>query len=120
MNNEVLQHIEDSLQEVRALFMRAAIRIEAIKPGEKIPATTLAELLAKEQGMTGAQLYPICKLLVNDKYPGVVIRRGAHGGIVKLPVVGTKIVEQSAVDKPNADGENGGVPENGSETAASI
>lgn len=85
MNNDVTLHIEEALNEVRALFLKAATRIEAIKPGEKIPATQLAEELAKEQSpdMTGPQLYPTLKILL-DKYPGVDIRRGAHGGIYRL------------------------------------
>lgn len=85
MNTEVTQHIEEALNEVRALFVKAADRIEAIKPGEKIPATKLAEDLAKEQSpdMTGPQLYTTLKILF-DGYPGVDIRRGAHGGIYRL------------------------------------
>ena len=39
MNQEVQQHLEESLNEVRAIFVKAATRIEALKPGEKIPAT---------------------------------------------------------------------------------
>jgi hypothetical protein len=97
MNKEVMEHIEAALNEVRALYMKAATRIEAIKPGEKIPATQLAEDLAKEQGMTGPQLYPTLKILT-DNYPGVVIRRGAHGGIFRpLP---TPAVDTTAT---NAD-----------------
>jgi hypothetical protein len=106
MDDKVLQHIEDALQEVRVLFMKAAVRIEAIKPGEKIPATQLADDLAKERGMTGPQLYPSLKILVNDKYPGVIIRRGAHGGIYR-PLPG------AAVDKPTSDGDTGGQPQSG-------
>lgn len=82
MNKEVMEHIEAALNEVRSLYMKAATRIEAIKPGEKIPATELAAELAKEQGQTGPQLYPTLKILT-DNYPGVVIRRGAHGGIYR-------------------------------------
>lgn len=115
MDDKVLQHIEEALNEVRALFMKAATRIEAIKPGNKIPATTLAEELAKEQGMTGPQIYPIIKLVLDD-YPGVLIRRGAHGGIFR-PVAGTKIVEQPVLDEPTIDADTGGQPQNGDETA---
>ena len=82
MNKEVLEHIEAALSEVRALYMKAATRIEAIPPGGKTPATQLAEELAKEQGMTGPQLYPTLKIML-DNYPGVKIRRGAHGGIYR-------------------------------------
>lgn len=104
MNNEVTQHVEEALNEVRALFLKAATRIEAIKPGEKIPATQLAEELAKEQSpdMTGPQLYPTLKILL-ENYPGVDIRRGAHGGIYRLlpgEVKGQKkTAAKPAVDK---------------------
>lgn len=82
MNNEVNTHLEASLSEVKSLFLKAAAMIEAIKPGEKIPATKLASDLAKERGMTGPQLYPTLKIFI-DNYPGVVVRRGAHGGIFR-------------------------------------
>lgn len=85
MNKEVQEHREQALSEVRAFFDKAIERIEAIKPGEKIPATQLAEDLAKEQSpdLTGPQVYPTLKILL-DKYPGVDVRRGAHGGIYRL------------------------------------
>jgi hypothetical protein len=35
--------------------------------------------------MTGPQLYPTLKFLI-DGYPGVKVSRGAHGGIERLPV----------------------------------
>jgi hypothetical protein len=107
MNKEVMEHIEAALTEVRALFMKAATRIEAIKPGEKIPATQLADDLAKEQGQTGPQLYPTLKILT-DGYPGVVIRRGAHGGIYRpLPT--------AAVDTAATDANTGAVQGNTSD-----
>lgn len=85
MNQEVQDHREKALNEVRTFFNKAIERIEAIKPGEKIPATQLAEDLAKEQSpdLTGPQVYPTLKILL-DKYPGVDVRRGAHGGIYRL------------------------------------
>lgn len=96
MNNDVELHLEAALAQVRALFIKAATRIEAIPPGGKIPATTLAEELAKEQGETGPQVYPTLKILLNG-YPGVKILRGAHGGIHRpLPAA-------PAVDTPKTD-----------------
>jgi hypothetical protein len=79
------QHVDDSLTKIRSIFVKACARIEALKPGEKIPATKLAEELASEIGMSGASLYPSLKFLF-DGYPGVKVLRGAHGGIVRLPV----------------------------------
>jgi len=77
------QHIDDSLTKIRAIFEKASDRIEALQPGEKIPATKLAEDLASEIGMTGASLYPTLRFLF-ESYPGVTVTRGAHGGIKKL------------------------------------
>lgn len=92
----------DLVMEKRILpiFEKAAARIEALKAGEKIPATELAKDIGKEMGMTGPQLYPTLKLLLDD-YPGVDVRKGAHGGIVKLaavvaaPVVTTVVTDDS-------------------------
>lgn len=80
------QHLEHVLAtRIRPIFEKAAERIDALKPGEKVPATELAKELAASVGMTGPQLYPTLKLFF-DNYPGVVIKKGAHGGIEKLPV----------------------------------
>jgi hypothetical protein len=79
------QHVEVALDKVRAIYLKVVARIDALKPGEKVPATELAKLLASEIGMTGPQLYPTLKFLLED-YPGVKIRKGAKGGIEKLPV----------------------------------
>jgi hypothetical protein len=89
------QHIETSLAKIRTIFEAAVKHIDAIKPGEKLPATTLAEMVAEEFGITGG-LYPTLKFLITD-YPGVDVRRGARGGIYKLapgelPAVKTKTV----------------------------
>lgn len=109
-------HIEDSLTKIRTIFEKASQRIEALKPGEKIPATALAEELAKEVGMTGPQLYPTLKFLF-DGYPNVEIRKGAHGGIFKLGdkpvapvVVATTVVADAIptvpVEPTTTDGTN--------------
>jgi|GEM_PF-6562988 len=82
MNNN---HIDSSLSKIRSIFEKASTRIEALKPGEKVTATGLAKDLAEEVGMTGPQLYPTLKFLI-DGYPGVKVSRGAHGGIERLPV----------------------------------
>ena len=77
------KHVEFSLNKIRSIFSRTSECIEAIPVGEKIPATKLAEDLAKEIGMTGPGLYPTIKFLL-DGYPDVKILKGAHGGILKL------------------------------------
>ena len=83
MDKQVLAHIESTLDEIRTLYMKAAERIEKLKVGEKVPATTLAGDLASEQGKTGPQIYPTLKLLF-DGYPKVVIKKGAMGGIERI------------------------------------
>ncbi len=87
MNDIVKNHIENALSEIRAIFEQAAERIEALGDNEKVPATKLAEELAEKIDLTGPGLYPTLKFLLKG-YPGVDIKRGAYGGIVKLaPVV---------------------------------
>lgn len=112
MNDNVLLHLEDAINQIRALFLKAATRIEELKPGEKIPATRLAEELASERGMTGPQLYPTLKFLFDD-YPGVEVKRGAHGGICRplpKPVEEPKVVEEPLA-KPATDADVGAVAE---------
>jgi len=84
------QHLENALARIRPIFEKAVERIEALKPGEKVPATKLAEDLAKEYDMKGPALYATLMFLFED-YPGVARRRGAHGGLIKL--------DPNAVDK---------------------
>ena len=76
-------HIERSLDKIRAIFIKTCVKIDELKPGEKLPAVALAETIAKEVGLTGPVLYPTLKFLF-DGYPDVEIRRGAKGGIFKL------------------------------------
>lgn len=79
----VNDHLELSLDKIRVIFQKASARIEALKPGEKIPATELAKQLAPDLNMSGSQLYPTLLFLIKD-YPGVQVKKGAHGGIVRL------------------------------------
>jgi hypothetical protein len=109
MNQEVQQHLEEALNEVRAIYVKAATRIEALKPGEKIPATTLAEELARDiklpdgKPMTGPQLYPTLKFLFKG-YPGVEIARGAHGGIKRPAVVAAPVASPVVNDDDGISG----------------
>jgi len=115
--------VDLTITKLRPILEKASARIEAIPPGQKIPATKLAEDIAKEIGMTGPQLYPTLKFLLDD-YPGVDVRAGAHGGIYKLlpgevkgqkkatspqykPTVATVEKVEKSVDKPPTDGEDG-------------
>jgi hypothetical protein len=93
------KHITASLDKIRKLFEKASSRIEALKPGEKIPATVLADQIAKEENMNGPQLYPTLKFLF-DGYPGVKIKKGAQGGIEKLAIASEPEPTDIPVIKP--------------------
>lgn len=80
MNND---HVEKSLDAIRTIFQAASTRIEAIKPGERVPATVLAAELGKDIGKTGPQVYPVLLFLIKD-YPGFRVSRGAKGGIERI------------------------------------
>jgi hypothetical protein len=84
MHKQVLSHVEEVLDDIRALYIKAATRVESLKVGEKVPATKLAEELAKELGKTGPTIYPILKLLLSDDYPKVKIKKGAQGGVERV------------------------------------
>jgi len=92
-NQVVTDHVEAGLSKIREIFEKAVARIEEIKPGEKIPATRLAQDIAAEYDMTGPELYPTLLHLFRG-YPGVEIRRGAHGGIFRPdPSKNVKVVK---------------------------
>lgn len=77
------QHLNEVLNnKIRPLLEEAADVIDALEPGEKIPATELAKQVAERHGMTGPQFYPTLLFMVRD-YPGVEVKRGAKGGIYK-------------------------------------
>jgi len=103
-------HVDLTLAKLRPILEKASARIEAIPPGQKIPATELASQLAKEIGKTGPQFYPILKELL-EGYPGIDVRAGAHGGIYKLlpgEVAGQKKKSTKAVDNAQTDADDGG------------
>jgi hypothetical protein len=79
----VNKHIEMSLDKIRVIFQKASEKIEALKVGQKIPATVLSDDIAKDCDMTGPQLYPTLLFLIKG-YPGVEVKRGAKGGIYKI------------------------------------
>ncbi len=98
-------HINAASNKIINIFKLASDRIEALKPGEKVPATKLAEDLAKEVGgdMTGPKLYHTLKFLFDD-YPGVVVKRGAVGGIYR-PLPTESLEELRAKAKAKKDKE---------------
>ena len=86
-------HIDISLAKIRVFFEEASEVIDALKPGEKVPATKLAQQIAERHSMPGASLYPTLLFLIKD-YPGVEIRRGAQGGICRLPIESKEEVKE--------------------------
>ena len=100
MNKNITDHINLSLKKIEVLFNKAAAVIEALPPGGKVAATKLAEDLGKEVGMTGPALYPIMKVLLNEDYPGVKIKRGATGGIIKDPLPVAVVIAAPVVVPP--------------------
>jgi hypothetical protein len=90
------QHIEETLNKLRAIYVEAATRIDALQGDEKIPATKLAIEIAESRNMSGPQLYPTLLFLFKD-YPGVTISKGAHGGIRKTKVNPAPVVDETKV-----------------------
>lgn len=89
-------HVEVALNKIRTLFEKASERIEALNPGEKVPATALAEQIGEQFGLTGPQLYPTLRFLF-DGYPGILVRRGAHGGLIKPSLTDNKNSKKTEV-----------------------
>lgn len=86
MRKESENHIETTLNSrIQPIFQRATERIESLKVGERIAATTLAEEIAPEFGMKWQALYAILKLLFDQGFPGFKISRGSKGGVERLP-----------------------------------
>ena len=82
MDEKIMNHIESSLLEIRAIFIKTAEQIEALAPGEKIAATKLAEKIGQEYDIPAMTMYPTLKFLF-DNYPGVDVKRGRFGGLIK-------------------------------------
>jgi hypothetical protein len=85
MRDEVKKHIDDSLAKIRVIFEAAAAVIEALPEDgkSKVPGTTLAGEVGKPFGINMASMYPTMLFLYKG-YPGTELRKGAHGGIVRL------------------------------------
>jgi hypothetical protein len=78
------QHIDDVLTNgIRPLMQDASDILEALKPGERMPATELAKRVAEKHGTTGAAIYPVLLFLFNG-YPNFKKSRGARGGLERV------------------------------------
>lgn len=80
--------LEASLAKVTEIFTHAEARIDALKVGEKVPATTLANDIASLYDQKGPQMYPLLKVYFDTRADGpdadIKIKRGATGGIEKV------------------------------------
>lgn len=80
MNNV---NVDKALELIRVFFDEAQAYVDTMKVGDKVPATKLAEEIAKRHGQTGPQLYPTLKVFF-DNHDELEVRRGAHGGLFKV------------------------------------
>jgi hypothetical protein len=83
MHKQVLSHVEETLNEIRSMFMEVASRIENLKGDDKITKTKLADDLAAERGLKRTDVYPLINMLVNN-YPKIGLSAGCTGGIRRL------------------------------------
>ena len=107
MRDEATKHIDESLAKIRVLFEKAAAKIELLPADgkSKIAATALAAEIGKEVGISGPTLYPTL-LFMFKNYPGTALRKGAHGGIVRLAPVADAVVADGATDAPVVDSDS--------------
>ena len=82
MNDKVQKHLEDKLLEIRSIFEKAIMKVEAIKPGEKVPVTKLIGEVAQEIGANAPALYHVLRYLFKD-YPIIIPKKGAKGGLFR-------------------------------------
>lgn len=81
-------HIDFVLENViRPIFEKAAVKIDALQPGETLPGTKLAEMISEDMETSGTALYHTLRFLF-DNYPGMVFKKGSRGGMT--PIVEVK------------------------------
>jgi hypothetical protein len=69
--------VDLALDLIRPFFDEAQAHIEAMKVGDKVPATKLAASIAERHGMSGPQIYTLLKFFF-DSCPELKVSRGAH------------------------------------------
>jgi hypothetical protein len=89
------QHIDHQLSLLRTILEEASEKIEALKPGERLPATQLAHTIAAKYEINGIELYTVLKLFLFKGYPGVKFNKGRNGGIEKLEETITETIKES-------------------------
>ena len=86
LSEEVVEHIEETLDFIRGIFYRVAKQAEELEIDETLPLTRVAGEIAPEYNLTQQYMYPIIKAMVrNGTYPGFKVRAGAKGGLAKIP-----------------------------------
>lgn len=98
------QDVETALNKVRTFFLEVQEHIDAMKVGDKVPATKLADAIARRHDMTGPQLYPLLKVFF-DNCQELLVKRGAHGGLFKIVPVDA-IAETISVNKTSETDES--------------
>lgn len=97
------QHIDNVLaNKIRPLMQEASDILEALKVGEKIPATELARQIAERHGMTGPSLYPVL-LFLFDEYPNFKRSRGAKGGLERIALSTTDDTNKFGINNLTGD-----------------
>lgn len=80
---DVLAHIEQSLDKIRRMYIFAANVIQRLGYMERIPGTKIAKMMEEEplaMSFSYPEVYTFLRVLIN-KYPNALVTRGAHGGI---------------------------------------
>ena len=76
-------HISDILFTISDIFERVSEKVEQLHPGDKLTLTNLVDLFAHKYSLPKTRVYNLIKCLL-DTYPGIEIRSGHNGGIIKL------------------------------------
>jgi hypothetical protein len=78
-----LAYVDTALNKIRAIFDKAATRINSLNKGERVAGTVLATEIGKDFDISGPNLYHTLIFLF-DGYPGTVRKNGVRGGIEKI------------------------------------
>jgi hypothetical protein len=82
---------------VRTILAAIDKHVNAIPIGTRVPAGKLSEEIGAEVDMTGPQVQPFMRLLLNG-YEGFKVSRGAKGGIERLAPGTTSTIDTDTAD----------------------
>lgn len=83
MEKDINNHLNNVMSDVNNIFELVILKIKEMNIDEKIPSTILAKNLSEELKLTPNCVYNTMLFLTKENYPGVIIHKGAHGGILK-------------------------------------